>query len=45
MSTDYTQNPTHLSTGAIKQLNENTDLKSTLKLNLVLQVTKMEDMP
>ena len=37
--------PKYLSAGAIKQLSENPSLNTTIKVDLVLQITKIEDLP
>jgi hypothetical protein len=39
------QTPKYLSTGAILQLNANPTLNTTIKVDLVLQITKIEDLP
>jgi hypothetical protein len=39
------QTPKYLSTGAISQLNANPTLNTTIKVDLVLQITKIETMP
>ena len=39
------QPPKHLSTGAIYQLNASPNTNTTTKVDLVLQITKIEDIP